>query len=146
MERVKRNEGLSHFQQTSDSAAQEVQRINQDPIQRSEAPTTSKRPLHPAERLTKAQLAEMGFTLRTPRRKAPSGIDPVQWKRHRKAELDWIWREWCEYQNCEKEMRERLARLLKEADAKAAQTSDSAAQEVQRINLRKQPAASVVIA
>ncbi|MCL6633338.1 MAG: hypothetical protein K6T63_11990 [Alicyclobacillus herbarius] len=72
----------------------------------------SKRRLHPAETLTKAQLQELGFTLRTPRRIAPRGIDPVQWRRHRKAELDWIWREWKEHEKFEREQRQRLMRLL----------------------------------
>jgi hypothetical protein len=92
-----------------------------------------KRPLHPAERLTKAQLAELGFTLRTPRRIAPKGVDPVQWRRHRKAELDWIWREWCAHEKFHREQTQRLMRLLQEAEARngAVRNNDS---QLQRAN------------
>ena len=67
---------------------------------------------HPAEQLTKAQLSEIGFTLRTPRKIAPAGVDPVAWARHRKAELDWIWSEWQALQRQERQLEARLRRQL----------------------------------
>ncbi|MCL6445096.1 MAG: hypothetical protein K6T83_16855 [Alicyclobacillus sp.] len=76
----------------------------------------TKRPLHPAERLTKAQLAELGFTLKTPRRTPPAGVNPLDWKRRRKAELDWIWREWQAHEKFKREQTERLMRLLAESE------------------------------
>lgn len=76
----------------------------------SERKTT--RLLHPAERLTKTQLDELGFTWRTPSPIPPKGVEKRDWYRRRKAELDWVWREWTEHERFRKEQWERLSRLL----------------------------------
>lgn len=66
---------------------------------------------HPAEQLSMQQLREMGFFSR-PRYTAPGGIDREKWQKHYKAELDWIWEEWCAHEKFEREMSERLTKLL----------------------------------
>ncbi|ACV60017.1 MULTISPECIES: CHC2 zinc finger domain-containing protein [Alicyclobacillus] len=75
---------------------------------------TRKRNLHPAERLTAAQLAELGFTTRKPWR-MPKGVDPLAWRRQRKAMLDWIWEEYQGHERFKREQTERLMRLLTNA-------------------------------
>lgn len=62
-----------------------------------------KRPMHPAEMLTRSQLLELGFTTPKPKAKPPAGADPREWRKHRRAELDWIWSEWCEYEKAKRE-------------------------------------------
>lgn len=76
-----------------------------------EKPRTRKR--HPAESLTRAQVAAMGFTLRTPSYKAPAGIDQREWSTRRLAELDWIWSEWQAYCRVERERDRFWARIAK---------------------------------
>ena len=76
---------------------------------------TRKRNLHPAERLTAAQLAELGFTTHKPWR-TPKGVNPLEWRRQRRAMLDWVWEEWQEYQRFEREQTERLMRLLEQGE------------------------------
>ena len=53
---------------------------------------------HPAETLTREQLQQLGFTLRTPKRFPPTGVNHAQWALHRQWELDWIWSQWLSYQ------------------------------------------------
>ena len=77
--------------------------------------TVRRAPIHPAERLTREQLAKIGMTLRTPGRIAPKGVDRTQWAKRRKEELDWIWAEWCEYQRATKQLEQALRRQLGEA-------------------------------
>lgn len=85
------------------------------------AERSNQRKRHPAESLTRAQLAAMGFTLRTPSCQAPAGIDPRQWSRRRQAELDWIWSQWQEYCRVERERDLFWARLAKADRQKPAQ-------------------------
>jgi hypothetical protein len=59
--------------------------------------------LHPAEKLTKTQLAKIGMSLRNTKKSAPKGVDPITWAKRRRAELDWIWSEWTAYQKIERE-------------------------------------------
>lgn len=100
--------------------------------------THPRRPLHPALRLTKAQLEKLGFTLRTPRRNVPQKVDPVQWRRHRKAELDWIWQEWLAHDRFQREQVQRISRMLEEADAQFNNPSEPAAgSQLQRANFRR---------
>jgi hypothetical protein len=100
--------------------------------------TRPKRPLHPAERLTKTQLEELGYNLRTPRRFAPSGVDPMRWRRHRKAELDWIWQEWLAHDQLQREQIQRISRMLEEAEVRFSNPSDSAAvSQLQRAHFRR---------
>jgi hypothetical protein len=105
-----------------------------------------KRPLHPAEKLTKAQLAELGFTLRNPH--PPKDVAwKTWWKHHRKPELDWIWREWCRYDKCMRQVTENLTRLLEEADRKddhVCHTAGSTVTTVYRRDLRPRKPLSVV--
>jgi hypothetical protein len=70
---------------------------------------------HPAEQLTVKQLHEIGFT-RRPRYTAPSGADPAKWRKHYRASLDWIWEEWCAYEKLNREISERLTKLLMQSD------------------------------
>jgi len=65
---------------------------------------------HPAEALTKSQLTELGFTY-TPKSK-PKNVVSKQWRDRRRAELDWIWSEWCEYQT----EKQKMEQLRKESD------------------------------
>jgi len=68
------------------------------------------RPIHPAETLTKEQLKKLGFTLRTPQRVAPKGVDAMFWARRRKAELDWMWAEWRQFEKNRQEIDESILR------------------------------------
>ena len=77
--------------------------------------TARRTPVHPAERLTKDQLAKIGFTLRTPSRIAPNGVDRTMWAKRRKEEFNWIWQEWCAYERAAKELEQALRRQLGEA-------------------------------
>ena len=74
--------------------------------------TREKKYTHPAERLTKEQLDELGYTLRKPNFKAPNGVDKDAWRKHRKAELDWIWHEWQEHERAKRAQMRRLTALL----------------------------------
>ncbi|MHB1685210.1 MAG: CHC2 zinc finger domain-containing protein [Bacilli bacterium] len=71
-------------------------------------------PVHPAERLTREQLTKIGMTLRTPSWNAPTGVDRTMWAKRRKAELDWIWNEWCAYERATKHLEQALRRQLAE--------------------------------
>lgn len=95
-----------------------------------------KRPLHPAERLTKAQLQELGYTLRTPQRRAPAGIDAVQWRRHRKAELDLMWHEWEQHESFQRNHIARLTQMLEEAQTPNNSPAPTDLR-VQRMDLRQ---------
>ncbi|WP_083485852.1 CHC2 zinc finger domain-containing protein [Alicyclobacillus ferrooxydans] len=81
---------------------------------RNELYPASKRkfPRHPAEQLTREQLAEMGFTTRMPSPIAPKAFTQSEWSRYRRRTLDWIWREWCEYEKFRKEQDARLYRMI----------------------------------
>jgi hypothetical protein len=81
-----------------------------------EHPQAFKRPVHPAERLTKAQLSEIGFRLRTPKRTCPSGVDPSVWRAHQKAELDWIWSEWVRHESIERQLERKIRAQLEAVD------------------------------
>lgn len=71
------------------------------------------RKLHPAERLTTAQLQEIGFQSlhRHPKTK-PARMSHEEWAAYRKRQLDWIWQTWCEHVQTEQEIERRLARLF----------------------------------
>lgn len=69
-------------------------------------------PRHPAELLTYEQRAEAGFTARLPSPIAPKAFTQKEWNRYRRRTLDWIWREWREYEQFRKEQDERLYRLV----------------------------------
>jgi hypothetical protein len=104
------------------------------------------RHVHPAETLTKAQLAELGFTLRKPH--PPQGVPrKTWWKHHRKPELDWIWHEWCKHDQCMRQVTENLTRLLEEADREEHQTrhtSGATVTTVYRRDLRPRKPLSAV--
>lgn len=59
--------------------------------------------VHPAEKLTREQLAKLGYSLRSTRKIPPNGVDAKMWARRRKAELDMIWTDWMEYQKVQQE-------------------------------------------
>ncbi|MFD1676085.1 CHC2 zinc finger domain-containing protein [Alicyclobacillus fodiniaquatilis] len=79
-----------------------------------------RRPLHPAEKLSKEQLNAMGFTLKTPTPIPPKGVDGKRWYARRRRELDWIWSEWLEHLAHEKAMDEAVARLMAESERNTA--------------------------
>lgn len=69
-------------------------------------------PRHPAEQLTREQLAEIGFTNRISSPIAPKAFSQREWLRYRRRTFDWIWFEWREYERFRKEQDERLYRLI----------------------------------
>jgi len=71
-------------------------------------------PRHPAEQLTYEQREEAGFTTHLPSPFAPKAFTQKEWNRYRRRTLDWIWREWREYEQLRKEQDERLYRLVHE--------------------------------
>ncbi|MCY0876298.1 MAG: hypothetical protein OWT28_08525, partial [Firmicutes bacterium] len=65
---------------------------------------------HPAETLTRSQLASLGITLRTPKKGAPKGVNPVQWARRQQAEQDWIWSLWLQQQRQQRQIERSILR------------------------------------
>ena len=70
-----------------------------------ELPNRPKRKRHPAETLTREQLASIGFTSRT-YLKRPVGMDEKAWYRYKRDTLEFIWREWNYYQQIQREREE----------------------------------------
>ncbi|QSO48771.1 CHC2 zinc finger domain-containing protein [Alicyclobacillus mengziensis] len=86
-------------------------------------------PRHPAEELTREQLAEIGFTNCIPSPVAPKAFTQKQWILYRRRTLDWIWREWREYEKFRKEQDKRLYRMVCEG-MKIESTHSRTQQEV----------------